>query len=86
VRFTIGTDNHDVGAGTWVTVPPGVPHTFGNPTDDPAVMLTTFTPDLYVHYFREIKNLVDSGQPMNRETMTPIWKHYATEPSTEFAP
>jgi len=25
VRFTIGQDNHDVGAGTWITVPPGVP-------------------------------------------------------------
>ena len=86
VRFTVGTDHYDVGAGTWVTIPPGAPHTFGNLSDDPAVMLTTFTPDLYVHYFREIKHLVDSGQPMNRETMAPIWKNYATEPSTEFAP
>jgi quercetin dioxygenase-like cupin family protein len=85
VRFTVGADNYDVGAGTWVTVPPGAPHTFGNVSDDPAVMLTTFTPDLYVHYFREIKALVDSGQPMTRETMAPIWKNYATEPSTEFA-
>jgi hypothetical protein len=75
----------DVGAGTWVTVPPGAPHTFANPGDDPAVMLTTFTPDLYVHYSRDIKALLDSGQPMTRETMAPIWKNYATEPSTEFA-
>lgn len=85
VRFTVGPDDYDVGAGTWVTVPPGAPHTFANPGDDPAVMLTTFTPDLYVHYFHEIKALVDSGQPMTRETMAPIWKNYATEPSTEFA-
>jgi mannose-6-phosphate isomerase-like protein (cupin superfamily) len=85
VRFTVGTDDYDVGAGTWVTVPPGAPHTFGNPGDEPAVMLTTFTPDLYVHYFRDIKALVDSGQPMTRETMAPIWQNYATEPSTEFA-
>jgi quercetin dioxygenase-like cupin family protein len=85
VRFTVGSDNHDVGAGTWVTIPPGAPHTFANPGDDPAVMLTTFTPDLYVHYFRDIKALVESGRPMTRETMAPIWKNYATEPSTEFA-
>lgn len=85
VRFTIGTDNYDVGPGTWVTVPPGAPHTFANMGDDPAVMLTTFTPDLYVQYFRDLKAMVESGQPMSRETMAPIWKNYATEPSTEFA-
>ncbi|MCM4080439.1 cupin domain-containing protein [Paractinoplanes hotanensis] len=85
VRFTIGPDNYDVGPGTWVTVPPGAPHTFANPGDDPLVMLTTFTPDLYVHYFRDVKALIESGQPMSRETLAPIWKHYATEPSTEFA-
>lgn len=86
VRFTIGLDNHDVGAGTWVTVPPGAPHTFANVGEAPAIMLTTFTPDLYVQYFRDLKAMVESGQPMTRETMTPIWKNYATEPSTEFAP
>lgn len=85
VRFTIGSDNYDVGPGTWVTVPPGAPHTFANPGDDPLVLLTTFTPDLYVHYFRDVKALIESGQPMSRETLAPIWKHYATEPSTEFA-
>jgi quercetin dioxygenase-like cupin family protein len=85
VRFTVGSDNYDAGAGTWVTIPPGAPHTFANPGDDPAVMLTTFTPDLYVHYFRDVKALLDAGQPMTRETMAPIWKNYATEPSNEFA-
>jgi len=64
----VGSDDYDVGAGTWVTVPPGAPHTFANPGDDPAVMLTTFTPDLYAHYFRDVKALLDSGQPMTRET------------------
>ena len=81
-----GQDDYDAGTGTWIIIPPGAPHTFANVGDEPAVMLTTFTPDLYVHYFREIKALVDSGQPMTRETMAPIWKNYATEPSTEFAP
>ncbi|GHH59232.1 cupin domain-containing protein [Lentzea cavernae] len=85
VRFTVGQDEHDAEAGTWVLVPPGAPHTFANPGDDPAVVLNTFTPDLYVQYFRDLKAMVESGQPMTRETMTPIWENYATEPSTEFA-
>src|SRR3569833_416647 len=46
VRFTVGQDDYDVGAGTWVMVPPGAPHAFANLTDETATMLNTFTPDL----------------------------------------
>ena len=31
-------------------------HTFANPVTSHAVMLTTFTPDLYVQYFRDLSN------------------------------
>jgi quercetin dioxygenase-like cupin family protein len=86
VRFTVGSDDYDAGAGTWVLVPPGAPHTFANLGDDTAVILNTFTPDLYIQYFRDLKAMVDSGQPMTRDTMAPIWTKYATEPSTEFTP
>src|SRR3954451_9845121 len=50
VRFTIGQDTYDAGVGTWVTVPPGAPHTFANIGDVPAVVINSFTPDLYVQY------------------------------------
>ncbi|MDV6287259.1 cupin domain-containing protein [Streptomyces sp. UP1A-1] len=33
VRFTVGAEVHDATPGTLVMVPPGVPHTFANPTD-----------------------------------------------------
>ncbi|WP_067500752.1 cupin domain-containing protein [Actinoplanes sp. TFC3] len=86
VRFTIGQDNYDAGTGTWVIVPPGAPHTFANSGDEPAVMLSTFTPDLYVQYFRDLKEMVESGQAVTPETMTPLWQRYATEISAEFQP
>lgn len=38
VRFTVGEKSYDAGAGTFVMVPPGAPHTFANPGDQPAVM------------------------------------------------
>ncbi|MEV4343190.1 muconolactone Delta-isomerase family protein [Actinoplanes sp. NPDC049596] len=79
VRFTIGRDDHDAEPGTWVLVPPGAPHTFAALGDEPAVILSTFTPDLYVQYFRDLKQMVDSGQPMTPETMVPLWSRYATE-------
>jgi oxalate decarboxylase/phosphoglucose isomerase-like protein (cupin superfamily) len=31
-----------------VVVPPGAPHTFANPGEEPVVLLNTFTPDRYV--------------------------------------
>ncbi|MFE5033376.1 cupin domain-containing protein [Streptomyces sp. NPDC056683] len=85
VRFTVGQDDYDAGAGTWVMVPPGAPHTFANVTDATAVMLNTFTPDLYVRYFRDLKAMVESGQPLSRDAVAEVWTKYGTEPSTEYA-
>ena len=41
-RFTIGTTTYDAPAGTLAMIPPGAPHTFANPTDEPLVLLNTF--------------------------------------------
>src|ERR1700729_2455765 len=41
-RFTVASDSYDAPAGTLVMVPPGPPHTFTNPADEPAVLLNTF--------------------------------------------
>ncbi|MBL7260094.1 muconolactone Delta-isomerase family protein [Paractinoplanes lichenicola] len=86
VRFTVGPEIRDAEPGTWVLVPPGAPHTFAALGDEPAVILSTFTPDLYVQYFRDLKKMVESGRPMTAETMTPLWSRYATEISAEPAP
>ena len=84
VRFTIGDQDHDAGPGTLVMVPTGAPHTFANPGDEPAVMLTTFTPDLYVQYFRDLRDASPVGPPTPGEVDT-IMARYATEVSTEYA-
>lgn len=86
VRFTVGQEDHDAGPGTWVMVPPGAPHTFANPGDVSAVMLNTFTPDHYVQYFRDLRDMVESGQALTKESVAGVWTRYGTEPSTEYAP
>ncbi|MEU6609571.1 cupin domain-containing protein [Streptomyces shenzhenensis] len=86
VRFTVGQTDYDAGVGTWVMVPPGAPHTFANVSDEPAAMLNTFTPDLYVQYFRDLKDMVESGQPLTPDSVAAVWTKYGTEPSTEYAP
>ncbi|WP_030327146.1 cupin domain-containing protein [Streptomyces sp. NRRL B-3229] len=81
VRFTVGDDDYDATPGTLVMVPPGTPHTFANLTDQPAVMLSTFTPDLYVQYFRDLREAFVGGRPLTRQANIDAMSRYATEPA-----
>jgi len=64
-------------------VPPGAPHTFANQGDEPAVILNTFTPDLYVQYFRDLREATADGQPPPAELITHLMTRYATEPAAD---
>ncbi|MBP0451106.1 cupin domain-containing protein [Kitasatospora sp. RG8] len=83
VRFTVGDEDHDATAGTLVMVPPGTPHTFANVSDQPAVMLSTFTPDLYVQYFRDLQKLLAGGRLLTPQANIDTMSRYATGPATE---
>ncbi|WP_406261771.1 cupin domain-containing protein [Streptomyces nigra] len=85
VRFTVGHGTYDVAAGTLVMVPPGTPHTFANLTDQPAVMLSTFTPDLYVQYFRDLQEALAGGRPPTPQAGIEAMSRYATEPAADLA-
>lgn len=85
VRFTVGDEDHDAAAGTLVMVPPGTPHTFANLTDRPAVMLSTFTPDMYVQYFRDLQEVFADGRQLTRQANIDAMSRYATEPATDLA-
>ncbi|WP_043678493.1 cupin domain-containing protein [Streptomyces xylophagus] len=85
VHFTIGETTHVAPAGTLAMIPPGAPHTFANPGDEPAVMINTFTPDLYVQYFRDLRDMIAGGQELDAESTIKVMSHYATVPSTDYA-
>lgn len=80
-RFTVGETDHEAPPGTLVTVPPGAPHTFANDGDEPLVMLNTVTPDLYVQYFRDLR---DVGGPPTAGQIAEVMSRYATTSATEF--
>jgi quercetin dioxygenase-like cupin family protein len=86
IRFTVGHEAYDAVAGTFVMVPPGAPHTFENPTDESAVMLSTFAPDLYVQYFRDLQAQFASGSAPAARALLETMSRYATAPAAEFAP
>jgi oxalate decarboxylase/phosphoglucose isomerase-like protein (cupin superfamily) len=81
VRFTSGEESFDAPARTLVMVPPGAPHTFANPDQEPAIIVNTFTPDLYVQYFRDLRDMTASGQPPSAGLITDLMSRYATEPA-----
>jgi len=81
VRFTSGEKSFDAAARTLVMVPPGAPHTFANPGDEQAVMINTFTPDRYVQYFRDLRDLAPDGQRPAPSQIAEVMARYATEPA-----
>ena len=80
VRFTSGGESFDVQAGSIVVVPAGEPHTFSNPFDAPARFLNTFTPDLYIQYFRDLAQLpVDEKGLLSPADIGRTMARYATD-------
>ena len=84
-RFTVGDTQREAPAGTFVSVPTGAEHTFANAGDEPAIILNTFTPDLYVGYFRDLSTLAASGE-MTPEAVLKVMARYATYPAGTPAP
>jgi len=78
-EFTVGTTTYLTPKGTLVMVPPGVPHTFANPGDEPVVMLNTFTPDLYVQYFRDLREVLAKDGQLTPRATAEVMAKYATE-------
>ena len=84
-RFTIGAETYDAPAGTLAMIPPGAPHTFANPGDEPLVMVNTFTPDLYVQYFRDLRQMAVAGEAPTPEATARVMSRYATEVADDYA-
>src|SRR6202050_832300 len=84
-RFTVGDTTYDAPPGTLVMVPPGAPHTFANPGDEALVLLNTFTPDLYVQYFRDLKQMISDGRPLDDENTAQVMNRYSTTTGTDYA-
>ena len=82
-RFTVGTTDYEAPPGTLVMVPPGAPHTFANPGDEPVVLLNTFTPDRYVQYFRDLRDTLARDGELTPEATIEVMSRYATVPATE---
>ena len=84
-RFSVDDTQRDAPAGTFVSVPVGAEHTFANPGDERVIILNTFTPDLYVGYFRDLSKLAAAGE-LTPEAILSVMERYATYPAGTPAP
>jgi hypothetical protein len=58
---TVGDREVDAPAGSYILVPPGVVHTFANPSDQPARVLSISAPGGWEHYLRELAGALRAG-------------------------
>jgi quercetin dioxygenase-like cupin family protein len=79
LEFLVGTQTVRASQGTFVMVPIGAVHTFGNPTDKPARFLNTFTPPLYIGYFEELSQLIQADAALNPQQFAALMARYDTE-------
>lgn len=60
-EWQIGDDVVRASPGTFVFIPPGVPHNIANASDRPARVLMTVSPPGHERYFDELSHLLASG-------------------------
>ncbi len=65
--------------GTYVFLPPGVPHNIGNASDKPARVIMTVSPPGHEHYFEELVELAARRDPPDADAIAELRLRYDTE-------
>jgi len=63
IDVQIGEEAHTAGPGAFVLAPPGTPHTFSNPSDEPLRFLNLYVPGGFERFFKEGAAAADDGSP-----------------------
>ena len=64
--------------GTYLFIPPGVPHNIGNVSDKSARVLMTVSPPGHEHYFEELAKLAAPGGPADANAIADLRSRYDT--------
>jgi mannose-6-phosphate isomerase-like protein (cupin superfamily) len=79
LQMRLGDETLSAGPGTFVCVPPGVPHTFSNPSEQAVRILNFNTPSGWESYMRDLAAAAQSG-PLTPERIGAIASRYDFEP------
>lgn len=75
LTMQLGAETHEITAGTFVCVPPGVAHTFSNPSAEPVRFLNFNTPAGWEDYMRDLGKAAAAG-PLTPEVIGRIASRY----------
>jgi quercetin dioxygenase-like cupin family protein len=65
--------------GTYLFLPPGVPHDIRNTSDSPARVIMTVSPPGHEHYFEELAHLAKSGSRPDAKVIAELRSQYDTD-------
>jgi quercetin dioxygenase-like cupin family protein len=65
--------------GTYLFLPPGVPHNIANASDRPARMIMTVSPPGHEHYFEELVEVASRSGPPDARAIGDLRRRYDTE-------
>jgi len=80
VEFHVGGEVFDGAAGTYVFVPAGETHTFGNTDEEPARLLVLHAPALD-RYFEDLEQLWASPDPPDRDADLDLMRRHGMDPA-----
>src|SRR6476659_4837327 len=78
-EWQVGDEQVHAKPGTYVFIPPGVPHNIANASDKPARMIMTVSPPGHEHYFEELVNLVTKSGPPDAAAISKLRARFDTE-------
>jgi oxalate decarboxylase/phosphoglucose isomerase-like protein (cupin superfamily) len=67
LTMRVGDETLELKPGSFVCVPPGVVHTFSNPSDAPVRLLNFNTPAGWENYMRDLAAALAGGTPTQEE-------------------
>jgi quercetin dioxygenase-like cupin family protein len=81
-EWEIGDQKVRAPAGTYVFIPPGVPHNIANTSDKPMRLLMTVSPPGHEHYFEELGAMVKSDTRPDPSAIGDLRRRYDTDQLT----
>ncbi len=78
-QWQIGDQTLRATPGTFVFLPPGVPHNIGNTSEKPARVIMTVSPPGHENYFEELAEVVAGGGAPNPTVIAELRRRYDTD-------
>jgi quercetin dioxygenase-like cupin family protein len=78
-QWQVGDQHVRATPGTYLFIPPGVPHNIANAGDTPARVLMTVSPPGHEHYFEELAKVVGRGGPPDAKAIAELRSRFDTD-------